>query len=69
MTDLFADVFKGQKPTNVEESSSRITEILNIIRMCRAKNIYNKISEEHIEKILVYCLLKRDYHEFEMVKS
>ena len=50
MNDLFADVFKGQKPSTVEASLSRITEILNIIRMCRQKSIYDKITEEHVEK-------------------
>ena len=52
MRDLLTDVFKGQKPTNIEESSSQITEVLNIIRMCKANNMYNKISEEYIEKFL-----------------
>ena len=32
--------------------------------MTKSKNIYNKIAEEHIEKILVYCLMRRDYNEF-----
>ena len=32
--------------------------------MCKSKNIYNKIAEGHIEKILVYCLMRRDYNEF-----
>ena len=55
MTDLFTDVFKETKrPANVEESSLRITDVMNIIRLCHTKGIYSKISEEHIEKILVY---------------
>ena len=32
MTDLFEDVFTNGRPTNIDESSSRITEVLNIIR-------------------------------------
>ena len=51
MTDLFTDVFNETKrPANVEQSSSRITDVMNIIRLCRGKGIYSKISEEHIEK-------------------
>ena len=64
MTDLFEDVFSNGRPTNIEESSSRITEVLNIIRMTKTKNIYSKVAEEHIEKILIYCLIRRDYNEF-----
>ena len=64
MTDLFEDVFSNGRPTNIEESSSRITEVLNIIRMTKTKEIYSKVAEEHIEKILVYCLIRRDYNEF-----
>ena len=67
MTDLFTDVFNDTKrPASVEQSSSRITDVMNIIRLCHAKGIHTKISEEHIEKILVYCLLRRDYLEFEI---
>ena len=67
MTDLFTYIFNETKrPANVEQSSSRITDVMNIIRLCRGKGIYSKISEEHIEKILVYCLLQRDYLEFEI---
>ena len=64
MTDLFEDVFSNGRPANIEESSSRITEVLNIIRMTKTKNIYSKVAEEHIEKILIYCLIRRDYNEF-----
>ena len=64
MTDLFEDVFSNGKPANIEESSSRINEVLNIIRMTKTKNIYSKVAEEHIEKILINCLIRRDYNEF-----
>ena len=64
MTDLFEDIFSTGRPTNIEESSSRITEVLNIIRLTKTKEIYSKVAEEHIEKILVYCLIRRDYNEF-----
>ena len=61
------DVFSNGRPANIEESSSRIIEVLNIIRMTKTKNIYSKVAEEHIEKILIYCLIRRDYNEF-MIK-
>ena len=45
MTDLFTDVFNETKrPMNVEQSSSRITDVMNIIRLCPGKGIYSKIS-------------------------
>ena len=28
------------------------------------ENIYSKEAEEHLEKILIYCLIRRDYNEF-----
>ena len=50
MTDLFEEEFSNGEPANIEESSSRIIEMLNIIRMAKTKNIYTKVAEEHIEK-------------------
>ena len=67
LTGLFTDVLKEERrPADVKESSVRINKVLNILGLCHGKGTYGKISEEHIEKILAYCLLKRDYSEFEI---
>ena len=40
------------------------TEALNILRTIKGKKLWPKFSEEHLEKIISRCLLRRDNNEF-----
>ena len=40
------------------------TEALNILRTIKGKRLWPKFSEEHLEKIISRCLMRRDGNEF-----
>ena len=66
LVDLLADINNYQKRLNVEESATRINEVWNIIRICKKRDLWGRIGEEHCDRIVSATLLKRDENEFEI---
>ena len=52
------------KAKDISESIKMSTEALNILRTIKGKKLWPKFSEEHLEKIVSRCLMRRDSNEF-----
>ena len=64
LNDLFSKLFAMFKAKDISESIKMSTEALNILRTIKSKNLWSKFTEEHLDKIISRCLLKRDHNEF-----
>ena len=51
-------------PVDVRVSSERINETLDTLGACDEGGSYGNISKEHMDKLMRYCLLEKDYKEF-----
>ena len=51
------------KAKDISESIKMSTEALNILRTIKGKKLWPKFSEEHLEKIVSRCLMRRDSNE------
>ena len=65
LNDLFSKLFAMNKANDKSESITMSTEALNIIRTVKARNLWEKFNDTHLDKIIRLCLLKRDANEFE----
>ena len=64
VNDLFSKLFSMPKAKDISESIKMSTEALNILRTIKGKKLWPKFSEEHLEKIISRCLMRRDSNEF-----
>ena len=65
LNDLFSKLFTMNKASDISESITMTTEALNIIRTVKARNLWEKFNDTHLDKITRLCLLRRDASEFE----
>ena len=65
LNDLFSKLFAMNKASDISESITMSTEALNIIRTVKARNLWEKFNDTHLDKITRLCLLRRDASEFE----
>ena len=64
VNDLFSKLFNMPRAKDISESIKMSTEALNILRTIKGKKLWPKFSEEHLEKIIARCLVRRDSNEF-----
>ena len=65
LSELLTVALQAQgNPVDVGVSSERISEALNTLGACDEGGSYGKISKEHMDKLMRYCLLEEDYKEF-----
>ena len=64
LNDLFSKLFSMPRAKDISESIKMSTEALNILRTIKGKKLWPKFSEEHLEKIVSRCLMRRDSNEF-----
>ena len=65
LNDLFSKLFSMSKAENIPESIARITEAMNVVRTVKARSLWVKFNETHLDKTIKICLLRRDANEFE----
>ena len=65
LNDLFRKLFSSNRASDIGESIGMSTEALNIIRTVKSRNLWEKFSDVHLDKVIKLCLLKRDANEFE----
>ena len=49
----------------MEESQKRINEALNVYRIIKNRDLWEKLTQEHIDRTVVICLMKKDEEEFD----
>ena len=64
VTDLFSKLFAQPRARDIVDSVKMTTEALNILRTIKSKKLWQKFTEEMLEKIVQRCLLRRDGAEF-----
>ena len=50
LTDLFSVLFGMSKATSMEESQKRINEALNVLRIIKKRNLWEKKDEEDFDQ-------------------
>ena len=65
LTNLFSILFEMSKANSMEESQKRINEALNVCRIIKKHDLWEKLTQEHIERTVSICLTKKDEEEFE----
>ena len=49
----------------MEESQKRINEALNVYRIIKKRDLWEKLTQEHIDRTVSSCLTQKDEEEFE----
>ena len=65
LTNLFSILFEMSKANSMEESQKRINEALNVYRIIKKRDLWEKLTQEHIGWTVSICLTKKDEEEFE----
>ena len=65
LTDLFSVLFKMSKAISMEESQKRINEALNVYRIIKKRDLWEKLAQEHIDRTVTICLMKKDEEVFD----
>ena len=52
-------------PESKEESALRINEALNILRIVKKRELWNRVGEEHVDRIVHIVLIQRNENKFE----
>ena len=65
LTDLFSILFEMSKASSLEESQKTINEALNVYRIIKKRDLWEKLTQEHIDHTVAICLTKKDEEEFE----
>ena len=65
LTDLFSVLFEMPKATSMEESQKRINEALNVYRIIKKRDLWEKLTQEHIDRTVLICLMKKDEEDFD----
>ena len=65
LTDLFSILFEMSKASSLEESQKTINEALNVYRIIKKRDLWEKLTPEHIDHTVALCLTKKDEEEFE----
>ena len=64
LTDLFSVLFEMSKAFSLEEFEKRINEALNVHWIIKKKYLWNKLTQEHLDRTVAIALKKRDEEEF-----
>ena len=65
LTDLFSVLFGMSKASSMEESPKRINEALNVYRIIKKHDLWEKLTQEHIDRTVAICLMKKDEEDFD----
>ena len=65
LTDLFSVLFEMPKATSMEESQKRINEALNVLRIIKKRDLWEKLTQEHIDRTITISLMKKDEEDFD----
>ena len=65
LTDLFSILFEMSKAIFMEESQKRINEALNVYRIIKKRDLWEKLTQEHINRTVRICLMKKDEEDFD----
>ena len=53
------------KASSLEESQKRINEALNVYRIIKKRELWEKLTQQHSDRTVSICLTKKDEEEFE----
>ena len=61
--NLITNLFSAM--TMIQDSIKMMTEAMSVLRTIKGKELLSKLSEEHLDKIVNLCLLRKDANEFD----
>ena len=65
LSELLTMALQAQgNPVNIRVSYERTTKALNVLSACNEGGGHGRVSKEHMDKLMRYCLLEGDYQEF-----
>ena len=65
LIDLFSVLFEMSKASSLEESQKRINEALNVYPIIKKRELWGKLTQEHLDRTVAIALTKKDKEEFE----
>ena len=65
LIDLYSVLFEMSKASSLEESQKRINEALNMYRILKKRELWDKLTQEHLDRTVAIALTKKDKEEFE----
>ena len=62
---FFSILFQMPKASTLEESRKRINKALNVYRIIKKRELWDKLTQEHLDRTVAIALTKKDEEEFE----